>query len=357
MTKSERIQALKNLGYSEEESRFLSVASLHSGFFLRRQFLTFVHGTKGWRDVALLEKLEAQGHVRVLVFRHERRVYHLCSKSLYAALGEPNNRNRRAHQPTTIKNKIMALDFVLEHPEDRFLATERKKLAYFVETRQLAREDLPTKLYASPHGHPATAKHFVEGYPIFLVSGSQGASVPHFCYIDEGLQSTDRFATFLAQYRRLLRALGDFRVTYVAEEARLFASAERVFQKFEGSLGALPGALGSGEGQLFAYFKRRRAYEDRDFSNFDTATLIRFREEKKQFAAERYEVLYAKWCARQPAGSACPSLRHPSRLESDLETGDAIQSTVGTPFKTHILDYDYDLFGTLTTKNHKRTNA
>src|SRR5262249_52415089 len=160
-----------------------------SGYFLRRQFLAFTGGIKGWKDVALLEKLKARGHARSSVYRHERMVYHLCSKPLYEALGEPNNRNRREHQPATIKNKIMALDFVLEHQGCQFLATEREKLNYFVETGKVAGEDLPTKLYASPYGHAPAAKHFVESYPIFLSAAPRGAAVPHFCFIDQGLES------------------------------------------------------------------------------------------------------------------------------------------------------------------------
>ena len=346
MTISERIQALQNLGYNEEEASFLAVAALHGGFFLRRQFLTFVHGTKGSKDVALLEKLAGQGHVRALVFRHERRVYHLCSKPLYAALGEPNNRNRREHQPATIKNKIMALDFVLNHPAYTFLATEGEKLDFFIQTRNIAKEDLPTKLYSSPYGHPPAEKHFVESYPIFAAAVAIGGVVPHFCYIDEGLQGTDRFATFLGQYRRLLRSLGDFRVIYVAEDSRLFPSAERVFEKFVESIALLPEAKNFEQEQLLAYFKRRLAYEDRDFSNFDTAGLIRLREEKLRFAGEPYETMYAAWKAAD--------LRI---LNSSSGPDVEIQSATPTRFSTHVLDYDYDLFGTLASKNHKRTNA
>src|SRR5262249_46509112 len=146
--------------------------------------------------------------------------------------GEPNNRNRREHQPATIKNKIMSLDFVLEHPDYTFLMNGREKMDFFTRTREIATDNLPIKLYASHYGHPPAAKHFVEGFPIFLVMPPEGPSVPHFCFVDEGLQTTDRFATFLTQYRRLLRALGDFHVIYVAEDSHLFSSAERVFQKF-----------------------------------------------------------------------------------------------------------------------------
>jgi hypothetical protein len=91
----DRIEGVQKLGYDGDEARFLSIAALHSGYFVRRQFLTFVEGTKGWKDIVPIEKLKDKGHARALVFRHERIVYHLCSKPLYEAPGEPNNRNRR----------------------------------------------------------------------------------------------------------------------------------------------------------------------------------------------------------------------------------------------------------------------
>ena len=87
MTPLERIEALRNFGYDLEEARFLCTAALHSGFFLRRQFLSFINGMKGWKDVVLLNKLKANGHCRVTFFRHSRMVYHLSAKPLYEALG------------------------------------------------------------------------------------------------------------------------------------------------------------------------------------------------------------------------------------------------------------------------------
>ena len=180
----------------------------------------------------------------------------------------------------------------------------------------------------------------------FLPTATDGAQTPHFCYVDEGLQTTDRFATYLRQYRRLLRALGDFQVIYVAEDSHLFASAERVFKKFVESILALPEVASSEQERLLAYFKRRHAYEDRDFSAFDTAGIIHFREQKKHFAGTHYEALYARWKAADTAPST--------------EARGGVPPVPGTTtgrFSTHVLDYDYDLFGTLTSKNHKRTDA
>ena len=54
--------------------------------------------------------------------------------------------------------------------------------------------------------------------------GAEGAAPqPHFCYVNEGLQTTDRFVTYLNQYGRLFAALGDFHVIYAAEHPSLFA--------------------------------------------------------------------------------------------------------------------------------------
>ena len=349
MTTLERIQALQKFGYDADEARFLPIAALHGGYFLRRQFLNFVGGTKGGKDVVLLKKLETNHHVRVSVYRHNRMVYHLCSKPLYEALREPNNRNRREHQPATIKNKIMYLDFVLEHQDQVFLATEREKVDYFVGTRNIAREDLPTRLFASHYGEKPAAKHFVDSYPICLVTGSDGTlgqdKVPHFCYVDEDLQTTDRFATYLGQYSRLFRALGDFRVIYVAERPRLLASAERVFQRFCESAPPPASPVFTEEAALAAYFERRRAYENQDFSGFDTAGIIRLREEKKRFASDHYEALYTGWKVGDPE-----VLIHKKGL------GRGPDSTPRGRFSTYVLKQDYELFGTLADINSKRRN-
>jgi len=347
MTTPERIKALQNFGYDPEEGRFLCVAALQSGYFLRRQFLFFIGGTKGWKDVVLLNKLRMNRHCRVTVYRHNRMVYHLSAKPLYQALGEKDNRNRREHQPSTIKNKIMGLDFVLEHSTYRYLAAEQEKLDYFVRALKIPPEDLPTRRYESPRRREATAKHFVDKYPIFLSAGP-GGTVPvvHFCYVDEGLQSTDRFETFLKQYSRLFRALPDFRVIYIAQHDGLFESARRVFEKFWQGETAQGVPAGPDTRPLFDYFEMRQEHEARDFSRFDTARLIRYREAKKQFAGEHYEELYTQW----KAGGRAAVL-------AILSPGQDLKEPPIERFSTYVLNHDYDLFGTLTSQSAERPVA
>jgi hypothetical protein len=345
MKMQDRIAALECFGYDHDEAHFLVIAALHSGYFVRRQFLSFIKGTKGWKDVVLLNKLKANGHGEVSVFRHKRIVHHLSAKPLYDALGEPDNRNRRERQPSSIKNKLMGLDFVLENPGHQYLATEREKLDHFLTLLKIAEEKLPTRWYASPHGRGATAKHFVDKYPIFLEPGAGGREdVPHFCYVDEGLQSTDRFATYLAQYGPLLHALSDFQVIYIAQHSGLFASAQRVFQKFAG-LSATDKPVDSDPviQALLAHFEARQDYEAQDFSRFNTARLISFRDEKKRFAGEPYDTLYRLW--RTDGARA---------ILAALHSGQPVGSVPLPRFSTYVLHHDYDLFGTLTTRPKNR---
>jgi hypothetical protein len=355
MTNEERITALRRFGYDAQEAQFLSIAALHSGYFLRRQFLSFVGGTKGWKDVALLKKLKANHHCQITMFRQNRMVVHLSAKPLYDALGERDNRNRRERQPSTIKNKLMGLDFVLDHPQHQYLATEREKLHYFLETLKIAPEYLPTRWYQSPRGRGGTAKHFVDKYPMFLsVPPGGAASVVHFCYVDEGLQSTDGFATYLSQYSRLLNALPDFRVIYIGQHYGLVGSARRVFEAFLAQESGGAGApIDPATRQLLHHFAARQQYEARDFSQFDTAVLIRYREDKKRFAGEHFETLYEQW--RAGGREAVLEVLHSGQRANDLPV---------ERFSTYVLGYDYDLFGTLTSrqeqaaeKTHAQTQA
>ncbi len=347
MTNEERVMALQRFGYNAEEAHFLCIAALHSGYFLRRQFLGFIQGTKGWKELALVNKLKANHHCRITMFRQNRLVVHLSAKPLYDALGERDNRNRRERQPSTIKNKLMSLDFVLDHPQYNYLATEREKLDYFLGTLQLALEVLPTRRYQSPRGRGSTAKHFVDKYPMLLAVAPGGTTpVVHFCYVDEGLRSTDGFATHLSQYSRLLNVLPDSRLIYIAQHQGLLGSARRVYEAFEAQESGRTGApIDPQTRELLDHFEARRQYEARDFAQFDMAGLIRYREDKKRFAGERFETLYERW--RAGGAAAVLEVLHPGQPAKEVPV---------ERFSTCILEYDYDLFGTLTSGSEKASD-
>ena len=48
MSRPEHLAALIDLGYNEQESRFLYLVATHSGYFTLRQFLDYTGTSKGW---------------------------------------------------------------------------------------------------------------------------------------------------------------------------------------------------------------------------------------------------------------------------------------------------------------------
>ena len=231
LTNEERIEAIRRFGYSEREAAFLCLAALHGGYFLQRQYCGFLGKEGGRAASGLVQTTLAKDHARASTYLGHVSIYHVCARPFYAALGQTDNRNRRERQPLTIKNRLMGLDFVLAHSEQQYLATQQEKVTYF---RRLGIEcsALPTKLYYAGNGGGATARHFVEKYPVFLPTDATtgGTSMVSFCFVDEGLLTVSRFETFLAQYRPLFALLDRFQVVYVAATPRLFSAAERAFE-------------------------------------------------------------------------------------------------------------------------------
>ncbi|MBK7929289.1 MAG: hypothetical protein IPJ98_17975 [Bryobacterales bacterium] len=147
-------------------------------------------------------------HVKTAVFEHNTHLYHLATRPFYTAIGQPDNRNRRERQPFTIKNKLMALDFVLAHRDKWFLATEQEKVEYFTRIVEVPLDRLPVKRYAAKASGPSTIRYFVEKFPIFVAPESGEVA---FCFVDEGLTTASKFETYLNEYRSLLSAIPKFR--------------------------------------------------------------------------------------------------------------------------------------------------
>ncbi len=342
MTNQERISNLKTLGYTDREAEFLCLAALHSGYFVRRQFLAFVGKAFGWADVALAEKVVKYGHAKAQVLRHNRTLYNLCSKPFFEALGEPDNRNRRAHEVLTIKSRLMALDFVIQHPNVSFLGTEREKVEYF-SGAQIDPQDLPRKRYVSEDRKVTTDRYFVDKYPIFL-SGDDHSPIPivQFCYIDEGQHGTSRFENYLQQYRALFVRISVFRVVYVACFPEQFEPARRAFVRMILNGGGCP-PIDPLITRLLSYFEDRDAYEKKDFKRFTQPKLIQFREDRDAFESGKYDGLFEVW----KTGGDRAILQKLAPQSTERPSG-------ARAFLGHELRFRYELFGNLHHGNFGR---
>jgi hypothetical protein len=339
LTDQERIAALQRFGYTEREAAFLCLAALHGGYFLRRHYGQFLCRQDGGTVGQLIEKALALNHARALTYHPRTNIYHLYARPFYEVLGQTDNRNRRQREPLTIKNKLMGLDFILAHPDNRYLATEQEKAQYFTGALQLPHSVLPTKLYHSADSR--AARYFVEKYPIFLPPEPSAGQPPvvSFCFVDEGMTTLSRFATFLAQYQGLFASLAQFRLIYVAAAPALFESARRAFERFVNQSPDPSKAIvrDSEIPRLLEHFAARRLYETKDLAGFDRTKLVRFRNEREQFSGTKYDALYERW----------KSVGDRAVLEVSALENPPLANLCGA-FSTCLLEISYDLFGTLT---------
>lgn len=316
----ETLESIGRLGYTPEESEFLMLAAVHSGYFVRRQFSAFLAQSPGGAEARFVEKLIRTGYAQALNHRGNRIIYHLRAKSLYGRLGQTDNRNRREKMPSTIKRKLMCLDFVLANRGQRFLPLEADKVHYFTQERGISLEHLPVRRYPAHEGNQVTDRYFVDKLPVLVTE-----STAHFAYVDEGSESLDGFETFLGQYKALFAALGSVEVAYVASEPRWTGKAQRTFERFfpNGT-----SALTPERDRLIRYFETRRKFEARQFAGLDADRIAQYREEKREFGTDANEILFQRWLTDGPAALTGPHSRSAN-------------------FRAVVLSFDYNLFGGL----------
>jgi len=335
---AERIQALAGFGYSEREAAFLCIAALHGGFFLRRQYSRFVGTNPGGADAILIEKLLARGHGGALLGCQKAVVYHISARPFYNAIGQENNRNRRMRSADSIKSRLMGIDYVLEH-SGPFLATEQEKIDYFQGTLGIDKAELPQKVFQSPNAKAATSRYFMDKFPIYL-SKSEGSPAPvTFAYVDEGSATLSRFEAYLAQYHGIFKRLPAFVLDYVTASRRLLWEAERRFNSFASCAPAEnPAKLSNGDlARLLAFFRDRQEYESGPGPAFDRARLIRYRDDRLQFAGTFFDTLYKQWKAG--GDEAVRAARG-----AEISSGRPLKGV----FNTYLLKHNYDLFGVIT---------
>ena len=281
----EAAQALEAFGYTTRQAQFLALAAMHGGYFLRRQFVAFTGRAHGLAAVRFLERAVTRGDVHSLPYGRQGKVFHLCARPLYAALGQEHNRNRREAEWDAVVRKLMTLDFVLAHPTARFVATEGEKAMLLQEFR--VRQALwPSRKYAPKRaGSGLTARYFVDKMPWF-----REISDPRLWIVYVDAEVTLRgFETFLEQYRGVLGALSSGVVH--ASPAPWSGPVRRVFDKV-----IVGGAAQCHDPAAFRdYCELRARIETKEWAAISGADLQRYRILDSAFQTARFDGLYQRW--------------------------------------------------------------
>ena len=333
MTTEERIFALQNCGYTHRQATFLCTVALHSGYFLRRQYHKFLGQKPGASAERLIQRGLANGHIRIHGSANRTLIYHLGARSVYEALADDDNPNQRWRQPYSIKTKLMGLDFVLAHPQYRYLATEDEKLDFFCSTLGLERDRLFARDYRSRHPEgPKRTRYFVDRFPIFVTSAATDLRpLVSFCYVDGARARPSGFETYLEHYRAVFSSLQSFEVVYVAIDPQIFPKAERVFAQY------IRASLHHPEDPLLArlreHFRIRELFDQKETRCLDQQRLDCFRDELEEYRGPKFEALYQQW---KNVGSL------------GIRADDAATDQVRRVFRTWRVADEYQLFGDLT---------
>src|SRR5438105_121961 len=229
----ERINALAAFGYTDREAEFLYMVATFSGFFVQRQFASYL-GINGRGPVTdLIAKALQKEHAREYrADRGSRKMYHLFSHSLYAAIGKENSRYRKVGRYGLLDKpsiRILTLDFVLAHTHQRYLEEEADKVEYLTKHAHISLDVIPAHTFVGKNGSQ-TRRHFIERFPIF-VSDNANSSVA-FTYIEDEVRSLQTFGSFLQRYRPLLQERQDRVKLLVASDSTVsFPSVERLFRQ------------------------------------------------------------------------------------------------------------------------------
>jgi hypothetical protein len=219
----DRVNALKmGFRFTERQARFLVMVLQHSGVFMGRHYATFAGITHGQKVHDFLERLLAARFATA--FRLGRtgrtRLLHVHYKPLYAAVGEPDNRNRKPVPIGRAIERMMLLDAVMAEREFLWLGTERDKYAHFVCLLRgtLKNEELP-RLVFRKDAHCQTVRYFPDKLPI----GVEPETDRHVFVFLAADGSPMDFRQFLMRHAELLRALRSWtiRVLLPRERANL----------------------------------------------------------------------------------------------------------------------------------------
>lgn len=251
----ERINALKmGFRFTERQARFLLTVLQHSGVFMGRHYAAFAGITHGQKVHDFLERLLATRFATAFrVGRAGRtRIFHVHYKPLYAAIGEPENRNRKPIAIGRAIERMMVLDAVLVEREFVWLGTELDKYAHFVMLLQgrLQNDELP-RLVFRKDARDQTVRYFPDKLPI----GVDPETESHVFLFLAAAGSPMDFRQFLLRHAELLRAVRSWtiRVLLPRERASLRDTYEAAVYDQLGH----PMPL-SYRDDLFASFQRRR---------------------------------------------------------------------------------------------------
>ena len=285
---TERVKVLLPFGLAERQARFLASVMLHSGVFVRRQYAAFAGITHGQKVHDFIEKLVARRFVTAIELGATGRtkIFHVHHKPLYAAIGEPDNRNRRRVTIDRAIERLMVLDGVLADRSVTWLGSEREKRRYFKQRLgdSLRDDEYPRVVFGRTPN--VTVRYFPDKLPI----GYERDRYRHvFIYLARSSSPMD-FRMFTLRHLELLNALGFWTIRVLFP--RSLASSMDAYRHAAHELLAKPLSLSQTE-ELTWFLRQPQMFEQ----GTSPAHRGRLQAARKAFRGPRFAAIRRQWLA------------------------------------------------------------
>ena len=229
-----RAAALAALGWRGRDAAWLALVCLHSGVFLRSQYLAFT----GQSNPALPHRFVKRCGAAAVEEPWNgcgMRVCRIAGRPIYRALGAEDVRHRRAASAPVVLRRLLSLDYVLDDLDAAWLPTEGEKVAALT-AAGIGQHALPGRLYHGPDS--SQRRHFVHKLPVAL-----DAERATFVFVQAEDETVSALRTWGEQHAALWAALrGAGRAVEVVVAGRdpvRLAAAERVLDRWTQALGAV----------------------------------------------------------------------------------------------------------------------
>ena len=201
-----REKALERFGLTGRRAEWVALASLHDGVFTRSQLSDWfgIDRFKTLRFVQFLTRRRLATEEMV----GDLRVCRICARGIYQALGAEGVRLRRITAPEVAMRRLLSFDYVIEHPDLPWLATEADKVAAF-EMLGIERSAMPVRVYRGAAG--GVRRYFPRGMPVALDSRRAV-----FVHADPGYDTSTALRSWRGRHQRLWEALREQRGLSVA---------------------------------------------------------------------------------------------------------------------------------------------
>jgi len=283
---TERVKVLVPFGFTGRQARLLATVMLHSGVFVGRQYAAFAGITHGQKVHDFIEKLLLRGCVTPIELGSTGRtkIFHVHHKPLYAAIGEPDNRNRRRLTIHRAIERLMVLDGVLADRSVTWLGSERDKRRYFKQRLGdcLRDDEYPRLVFGKKPN--VTVRYFPDKLPI----GHERDQYRHvFIYLARSPSPMD-FRVFVLRHLELLNALGFWTIRVLFP--RSLAASMDAYENAAGELLTRPLSLSQTE--ELTWFLRQPQMPEQDASAADRT---RLQAARKAFRSPRFAAIRRHW--------------------------------------------------------------